>query len=252
MRGEELIDLFEDLDDELIEEAATATLLPTYQKRRTLLIACACALLVLSAPVFFLFSGLFKGADIPTQPNMGGQSSKMEASGDESAPMDGSLAQSDHGEESLLPPEESIPPGGSIPYDESEHTPPPAPTPSEEEYAPVLSLKMHSSFEIYKKAGEVTQVTALDSESGEEILAELKAEGKDPTGDTLENALVWLFAQMLERGEHQENDTVTLALLAYEDGEEQKTLLEEGADALSRLAESKNAVIRIITEGAVG
>ncbi|MBQ9130297.1 MAG: hypothetical protein IJX59_05990, partial [Clostridia bacterium] len=62
MRGEELIDLFEDLDDELIEEAATATLLPTYQKRRTLLVACACALLVLSAPAFLLFSGLFKGS----------------------------------------------------------------------------------------------------------------------------------------------------------------------------------------------
>ena len=241
MRGEELIDLFEDLDDELIEEAATATLLPTYQKRRTLLVACACALLVLSAPAFFLFSGLFKGSvttdDLPSAlPSDGAMASKI--------PEVPSLRPGISAGASLPPPEES-----NAPWSE------PSNDPFEGSDTFLLALHMSSSFKIHVENGVVTQVTAPDSESGEAILAELRAEGKDPTGGTLENALVWLFEQMLERGEHQENDTVTLALLSYEDGlstpEAQKALLDEGADILSRLAESKDAVIRITTEGAV-
>ena len=249
MKREELIDLFEDLDEELIEEAATAAVLPTYRKRRALLVACACALLVLSLPVFFLFSGLFKGADTPT--DMGGQSSNIEVSGEESAPMDGSM-ESNPDKESLPPPEESVPYNESEPYD-----PTPEPVPSKEwEYATLLRMKMQSSFEICLEGGVVTQVTAPDSESGEEILALLKKGGADPKGGSLENALLLLLGQMLQRGEHLKDHTLTLVLLSYEDSlatpEAQRALLDESADILRRLAEIENAAIQIKTESAFG
>ena len=243
MRGDELLDLFEDLDEELIEEAAEATILqaPVYKKRRTLLIACVCALLALSFPMVLLFSALFL-EDAPV--TNAGKDEEASNGIEESEPGEGWSEDGQHsdngyisGENSFYPPEESVAPVEPMPS-----------VPLPDEQTITLTLQALSSVSLQIKEGVVCAVQG-ENESGKALLAGLELEGL-----SYPQALNTLFSAMMKKGEFVSSRLLTLSLVSENMDEltkEEKEILEQGARTLEQNAESNGNVVKIVVTPAV-
>lgn len=253
MRGDELLDLFEDLDEELIEEAAEATILqaPFYQKRRALLIAGVCALLALSFPMALFFSALFL-EDAPVT-NAGSQDfpSKNIEESEPNVNGSGDGQHSDNaytsGENSFCPPEESVAPVDPVPSPSSSFN---DPEPSDGEDVAALKLWMVSEFQLYVKENTVVAVHTMKDTQGSEILKELKAKGCVLEGMAVDEALFRLFDAMLKKGEYSQANTAYLSLQVYGDAladpQTRELFLERCAESLRKGAQSNSLNPQII------